>query len=193
MSDLSWYFGNLFGDNNLNPAMPTNNQNPINMPQIPQPGLNLGQGVPQMRNPLLGGATPPMQSPMGRPQMAPPPYALAAGLGAAPQSSAQPNLPPSFPQSNPAAQAPGGFGTGAAPTNMAGAKSPQDMTQDNMRKAMLMQYLMGGEEEPIQGPNGALPSGAGMKGAGGFQNDPNAGLLNSFPQGLPARKRFIGA
>ncbi len=79
---------------------------------------------------------------------------------------------------------------GQPPTGMAGARNPQE---DSLRKAMLMQYLMGGDEEAaIQGPNAALPSGSGMKGSGGSQNNPNAGLLNSVPASLPSRKRFIG-
>jgi hypothetical protein len=174
MFDLNYLFGNMFNGQQQPNANLLPNQNPIN---IPQPGLNFGQN-PMGARPPMGGVAP-MQNPLraggGQPAggMAPPPYA-AAGIG--------PNNPP--PQSTlvPGSQA-------GQQAGMPGARPGMD---DSMRKMMLMQYLMGGEEGEVQTPNAASPSGVGLKGSGGFQNNPDAGLLNSFPQQLPPRKRFIG-
>lgn len=169
---MAGFFDYLFG----NMLSPNNAQNmPLNPGiNIPQPGMTPIQQNPMMgmRNPM--GPAP--SNPMLNSKVPPPPYAVAAGI--APQ--AQPSVA-GLPNSNPMQM--------QNQQGLPGARSPDDM----LKKAMMMQALMGEEPEAIQGPNGALPSGVGLKGQGGFQNDPAVGLLNSFPPQMQPRKRFIGS
>lgn len=145
------------------------NKNPMPNPiNLPMPGVNNGMQTPQ------GGGLG-----MGMPGM---------NLGI--------KNPGSVPNYAAAAQAQLAQGIGTPPSNPAAQNTfPQQQDQnkqDTLRKMMLMQYLMGGEEDPQSAISPGQPSGSGMRGSGGFQNDPNMGLLNSFPPQLPQRKRFIG-
>jgi hypothetical protein len=164
---FDYLFGNMISGNQ--PTAPMNNQ----LASIPQPNLNI---PPLQQNPLNGMRSPmgaaPQANPMVRNNVPPPPYAVAAGI-ANPSAMQPPGMPAS-------AQNPGG---------MTGARNPQD---DPLRKAMLMQALMGGEGEPQSPIMSGQPGGGELKGSGGFQNNPEVGLLNSFPPQMPPRKRFIG-
>lgn len=176
---MSGYFDYILG-NLINGNQGNAQSNP--MAQIQMPSLNI---PPIQQNPFAGMRNPmtpqanPMVHAMPQSPMSPPPYAVNAGIpnGAAPPPPYAMNggMPNGVPQQN-----------GAMP----GARPPQQ--EDPLKKAMMMQALMGGGDDGMQGPNGALPSGSNMRGSGGFQLNPEAGLLNSFPPQMPPRKRFIG-
>ncbi len=127
-------------------------------------------------------------NPMAVPSLIPQPINPMANMmmPGANLGTKNPGAVPAYAQSQP------GFAGAQGMAGSAQAASPPGAgPNDNLRKMLMMQAMMGGDEQ-VQGPNGALPSGAGMRGTGGAQVDPNVGMLNSFPHQLPPRKRFIG-
>ena len=105
---------------------------------------------------------------------------------------ANPNPIPAYAQNaamNPAAGSPTPPQTPGAPPTF-----PQSGMngQNSLRNMLILQALMGGEDPRSAIMNGQA-GGEGLRGTGGGQTDPNAGLLNSLPPQLAQRKRFIGS
>jgi hypothetical protein len=124
------------------------------------------QAMNGLNNPMMNNPmmSNPLSNPMGQSSM---PGALQAS-----RNATNPSLSPN-PLANPNAQSP-------------------LSNQDSLRKMLMMQALMGGQSDPQNAISGGLPTADGLKGSGGFQNNPDVGLLNSMPTQFPGRRRFIG-
>ncbi len=164
MFDISqWLFGN--GGMGAGGANPGMPNNQMNL--LPQTVKNPLAGI---STPGAGGMTPGANLGMPNPAQVPA-YAKADGVSPTP-----------LPNRNATPGAPG-MGAGGA----AGGQS------DSLRKAMLMQYLMGGgDDQPMNAISGGQAGGEGLHGTGGGQNDPRMGMLNSFPP-MPQRRPFLGS